>query len=332
MPAASSEALSGCAGRLAADTRFHLRHETFNLAAEPTIADWLAAGRIDLLAFNDHVTATLMAKDRADKITQMAKRSGLSAAQFTTMITEVERQADAVPPSIARLAAIGREAGVPLLSHDDACPSQRQWYRALGCRLAEFPINLETAQEGARGGDAIVFGAPNIVRGGSHTGWTKAADMVERGLCSILASDYYYPAPALAAFRLVADGILGLGPAWALIAEAPGPGRRPARSRAHRAGPARRPGAGRRPTQAAPAHRRHHCQWPPGASRRRQPAARGAIPLRPADGSRSGLIQSISHPAGSVAEGETAPTARPAAGSRARRSSRPRRRKAHRRA
>jgi alpha-D-ribose 1-methylphosphonate 5-triphosphate diphosphatase len=66
-----------------------------------------------------------------------------------------------------------------------------------------------------------VFGAPNVVRGGSHTGWTKAADMVAKGLCSILASDYYYPAQALAAFRLVADGVAPLSQAWNLISAAP---------------------------------------------------------------------------------------------------------------
>jgi len=45
--------------------------------------------------------------------------------------------------------------------------------------------------------------------------------MIEKGLCSVLASDYYYPAPLLAAFRLAADGILPLGKAWDLISAAP---------------------------------------------------------------------------------------------------------------
>jgi alpha-D-ribose 1-methylphosphonate 5-triphosphate diphosphatase len=107
------------------------------------------------------------------------------------------------------------------LSHDDASPEQRRWYRALGCRVAEFPITLETAQEAAAAGDAIVLGAPNVVRGGSHTGWTNATDMIARGLCSVLASDYYYPAPLLAAFRLVELGTLPLERAWSLISEAP---------------------------------------------------------------------------------------------------------------
>jgi alpha-D-ribose 1-methylphosphonate 5-triphosphate diphosphatase len=45
--------------------------------------------------------------------------------------------------------------------------------------------------------------------------------MIEKGLCSVLASDYYYPAPILAAFRLAADGVLPLPRAWDLISAAP---------------------------------------------------------------------------------------------------------------
>ena len=108
-----------------------------------------------------------------------------------------------------------------MLSHDDESPAMRRAFRAQGVTIAEFPVNEETAREAAAGGDAIVFGAPNVVRGGSHTGWTRASDMIEKGLCSVLASDYYYPAPLLAAFRLAADKVLPLGKAWDLISAAP---------------------------------------------------------------------------------------------------------------
>ena len=108
-----------------------------------------------------------------------------------------------------------------MLSHDDESPAMRQAFRAQGVAIAEFPVNEETAREAAEAGDFIVFGAPNVVRGGSHTGWTKASDMIAKGLCSVLASDYYYPAPLLAAFRLAADGVLPLAEAWQLISSAP---------------------------------------------------------------------------------------------------------------
>src|SRR5918993_3762591 len=108
-----------------------------------------------------------------------------------------------------------------MLSHDDKTPAMRQGFRAQGVTIAEFPVNEETARDAAASGDFIVFGAPNVVRGGSHTGWTKASDMIAKGLCSVLASDYYYPAPLLAAFRLAADGVLPLAAAWQLMSSAP---------------------------------------------------------------------------------------------------------------
>lgn len=205
--------------QLASDTRFHLRQETFNLDAEDEITQWLAAGRIDLLAFNDHMDLTGISKPA--KRARMVERTGLSSAAFDTLVDRVLSRADDVPASIARLAHAAHAANVPTLSHDDATPAMRDDFRKLGVNIAEFPINEETAVAAAAAGDFIVFGAPNVVRGGSHTGWTKASDMIAKGLCSILASDYYYPAQLLAAFRLVDEGTLALPEAWALISSAP---------------------------------------------------------------------------------------------------------------
>jgi alpha-D-ribose 1-methylphosphonate 5-triphosphate diphosphatase len=207
--------------QLAADTCFHLRHETFNLDAEPEIAQWLAERRIGLLAFNDHMTSIVDAPDRQKKLQPMVQRSGLSEQEFDRLVESTKRRGNDVPGSIERLARIAVESGVPLLSHDDTSPEQRTWYRSLGCRVAEFPVNAETSRAAAAAGDDIVLGAPNVVRGGSHTGWTKAADMIAGGCCTILASDYYYPAPLLAAFRLHCDRVLPLEQAWDLVARRP---------------------------------------------------------------------------------------------------------------
>jgi alpha-D-ribose 1-methylphosphonate 5-triphosphate diphosphatase len=207
--------------QLAADTRFHLRHETYNLEAEEEIVGWLAHRRIDVLAFNDHMSMALETRKTPRGLATMVERSGVSREEFDRVVERVRRRGNEVPASIARLAAAAALHGVALLSHDDTSPEQRQWYRSLGCRVAEFPTTLETAQDAAAAGDDIVFGAPNVVRGGSHTGWTSAREMVARGLCSVLASDYYYPAPLLAAFRLVSSGTVPLEQAWVLVSEAP---------------------------------------------------------------------------------------------------------------
>lgn len=207
--------------QLAADTRFHLRYETFNLDAEAEIGGWLAQHRIDAVAFNDHTPPDDMPVKRPDKFGQMVQRSGLSHDAFLGVVQSVKARADAVPDSIRRIAALAVANGIPLLSHDDSSPDQRRWYRSVGCRVAEFPTTLETAQEAACGSDDIVLGAPNVVRGGSHIGWINAADMIAQGLCSVLASDYYYPAPLIAAFRLAADGVAPMERAWPLVSETP---------------------------------------------------------------------------------------------------------------
>jgi alpha-D-ribose 1-methylphosphonate 5-triphosphate diphosphatase len=207
--------------QLAADTRFHLRHETYNLDAEAEIDQWLSAGRIDLFAFNDHMDSTVNSLAKPQKRNRMVERTGLSSEAFDSLVEHVVSRGHHVPASIARLAKAARDANVRMLSHDDETPEMRKAFRAQGVGIAEFPVNEETAREAAEAGDFIVFGAPNVVRGGSHTGWTRASDMIAKGLCSILASDYYYPAQLLAAFRLAEDGVLPLAGAWDLISAAP---------------------------------------------------------------------------------------------------------------
>ncbi|MGY3130784.1 alpha-D-ribose 1-methylphosphonate 5-triphosphate diphosphatase [Bradyrhizobium sp. USDA 4501] len=209
------DAIEALRPQLAADTRLHLRHETHNLEAEAEIIQWLGEGRIDLFAFNDHSNV------KPKKRNQLAERTGLSVEAVNDMLDRIVARRPEVPASIARLAAAARAADIRMLSHDDNSPAMRQEFRALGAVIAEFPVNEETARDAAAAGDFIVFGAPNVVRGGSHTGWTKASDMIAQGLCSVLASDYYYPAQLLAAFRLAADGILPLARAWDLISSAP---------------------------------------------------------------------------------------------------------------
>jgi alpha-D-ribose 1-methylphosphonate 5-triphosphate diphosphatase len=80
---------------------------------------------------------------------------------------------------------------------------------------------MEAAQVARSLGDAIVFGAPNVVRGGSHTNAPNATDMIRAGLCYVLASDYYYPAQLAAVMKLAAQGVLPLEQAWDLVSRNP---------------------------------------------------------------------------------------------------------------
>jgi alpha-D-ribose 1-methylphosphonate 5-triphosphate diphosphatase len=215
------ETLEGLRCSLQADTRYHLRHETYNLDGEPEILEWIAGGRIGALAFNDHMSSIAQKVDKPHLLAKMVERSGLAHDDFITLTKSVEKRGAEVQGSIARLAAAALASGIPTLSHDDRTPDERRNFRAMGARIAEFPVTEETARAAVAAGEWTVYGAPNVVRGGSHTGWTSASEMARKGLCKILASDYYYPALPLAPFRLAHDGVMPLEQAWALVSENP---------------------------------------------------------------------------------------------------------------
>lgn len=207
--------------RLSVDTRVHLRQETFNLDAEDEIVEWLGTQRVSLLAFNDHMTGTITTRYRPDKMADMVRRSGLEAAEFQRLVDRVVGRARDVPASIVRLAKAAALARIPMLSHDDLTPDARAHFRALGAGIAEFPVTAEVARAAVAAGDVTVFGAPNVLRGGSHTGCPGAADMVLAGCCSVLASDYYYPALLQAPFVLARSHGADLAAAWSLVSTAP---------------------------------------------------------------------------------------------------------------
>lgn len=201
---------------LACDTRLHLRFELYNLDCLAEVLEWIAAGRIDLLAFNEH-TRDIGRMIAGDKVLTYLGRTGMSHAEFVALFNRVIARAEKVPAATRRLADAALTHGIPLASHDDNSPQERAMYRELGCRLCEFPFDTATAQTGIDRGDAIILGAPNVLRGGSHARRLGAADAAAAGLCNVLTSDYYYPSLLLAPFQLAREGKLPLKQAWDLV-------------------------------------------------------------------------------------------------------------------
>lgn len=211
--------------RFGCDTRFHLRFETYALEAVDEIADWLADGRVDLLAFNDHMPATLrkIASGQVRSLTRYTERTGLSQEEYVALVNRLVERKEDVAAAIKRLAGIAREAGIAMASHDDETAEARRDYHELGCTIAEFPLTTEAAEESTRLGDMIVLGCPNVVRGGSHLGpnGISAADAIAAGRGDILCSDYYYPALVQAPFVLADKSITSFTEAWRLVSTNP---------------------------------------------------------------------------------------------------------------
>jgi alpha-D-ribose 1-methylphosphonate 5-triphosphate diphosphatase len=215
---AAVEAMRASAG---VDLRIHCRFEADNLdALEALLAD-IAAGRVQLLAFNDHTPGIIRKRGDADAMAKYAGRAGVTRADYIALAERAWSRRPEVPAAQARLAAAARAAAIPMLSHDDATPDARAAFRALGAAICEFPMAEAVAQAAREAGEHVVMGAPNVVRGGSHLGWAAAAPLAERGLVTVLASDYVWPALLQAAFVMQARGVLDLARAWALVSANP---------------------------------------------------------------------------------------------------------------
>jgi len=238
------DGLEALAPRLTVENRVQLRWETFCFDALPLIERALAGPLQPSLAFNDHMSMAVLhpsvslqerpfdhdpafpvvdmgSSGFAAKIESRAQRSGMTAAAFVELMREVWTRRPEVLGMIAKAARSAAAVGAPMLSHDDSRVETRVFYRNLGARISEFPMNRTVAEAARAAGDVIVFGAPNAARGGSHLGSPGAADMVAAGLCDVLASDYYYPAMLAAVARLQADGVGRLDYLWKLVSANP---------------------------------------------------------------------------------------------------------------
>jgi alpha-D-ribose 1-methylphosphonate 5-triphosphate diphosphatase len=217
------DGLDEARSRLLADSRFHLRFELYNLDVADEVVDWMRNGRVDLLAFNEHMAPILRKVERGEPLGTYTGRTGLSEPDFLALVRGLAARSEEVQPTVSRLAEIALANGIPMASHDDRTPDERRHFNALGCGIAEFPLTLDAAEESRKLGNTAIFGAPNVLRGGSHMkdGGIRAADEVRAGRCTALVSDYYYPSLPQAPFILAAAGDADFSEAWNLISRNP---------------------------------------------------------------------------------------------------------------
>lgn len=202
----------------------HLMHLRFELHHADGVADalaWMKAGRVHFLSFNEHLPLMRNKLGDARKLAQYAERAECDVDTFLARLNAADLPADQLHEVTRVLAEAARQHGIRMASHDEPDIATRNAYHAHGCTVTEFPLTEAVARAAHAHGGHIVFGAPNVVRGGSHNGAPDAAAMVAAGLGTVLASDYYYPALLAAPFKLAERGIVPLAQAWALVAANP---------------------------------------------------------------------------------------------------------------
>lgn len=156
-----------------------------------------------------------------ERFRQRKAIGGLSSGEIDAQIMELqERRAELRTPNRKILLEIVRGRAIVLASHDDETLEEVAANHGDGIMISEFPVRLAAARGAKALGMDVIAGAPNIVRGGSHSGNVSAADLLAAGAVDALASDYVPPALVEAAFAAV-DAGLSMPAAVALVTSGP---------------------------------------------------------------------------------------------------------------
>ena len=150
----------------------------------------------------------------------LRRRGGLDDATIDRRMAELQAQREKFrAPNRRALLQRVNGRNIALASHDDRTEEEVAENAADGIRVSEFPVTMAAARAAKSAGMDVVAGAPNIVRGGSHSGNVAAADLLAREAVDAFASDYVPNSLVEAAF-LCADRI-GLPRAIAMVSEQP---------------------------------------------------------------------------------------------------------------
>jgi alpha-D-ribose 1-methylphosphonate 5-triphosphate diphosphatase len=150
----------------------------------------------------------------------LRRRGGLDDAFIERRIVELQEQRERLRGPNRR-ALLDRLAGrnVALASHDDRTQDDVAENAADGICISEFPVTMTAARAAKAAGMNVIAGAPNIVRGGSHSGNVSAAELLEQRAVDAFASDYVPNSLIEAAFQCAVR--IGLPAAMALVSEHP---------------------------------------------------------------------------------------------------------------
>ncbi len=216
------DAIRQTAPTLVTDLKAQLRFETHLLDLHAQLPQQIADWGVDYVVFNDHLPHDRLSQGRQPpRMVGQALKAGRNPDQHFAMMLGLHARSAEVPPALDRLCAELRAMGVRMGSHDESRPIDREVWHARGVDISEFPETIEAAEAARYNGEAVILGAPNVVRGGSHKGNASAVELISMGLCDALASDYHYPSPRRAALMLAKSGIGDFASCWRLISQGP---------------------------------------------------------------------------------------------------------------
>jgi alpha-D-ribose 1-methylphosphonate 5-triphosphate diphosphatase len=214
-----------------AEHRLHLRCEVCHPDTLSVFRDLVEQPLVQLVSVMDHSPGQRQFALESKYREYYMGKYHLSSEQMDAFIVEQVANSKTYSDRYRRaIVDICLPRGLSVASHDDATLAHVEESAGYGMSIAEFPTTLEAAQGCRRMGMSVLMGAPNIVRGGSHSGNIAAATLAEEGLLDILSSDYYPASLLQAAFTLggqldAADDSTGAGLARAVTTVSLAPAR-----------------------------------------------------------------------------------------------------------
>ena len=189
-----------------AEHRLHLRCELPHHTTLPLFQQLIEREGVSLVSLMDHSPGQRQFSNLVKYREYYQGKYSLSDAEMNSYEAEQLALAERwSQPNRLAIAAECRARNIALASHDDATSAHVAQSHELGSVIAEFPTTLEAAQASRHHGMSVLMGAPNIVRGGSHSGNVAAHQLAQVGLLDILSSDYYPASMLDAAFRVAQD-------------------------------------------------------------------------------------------------------------------------------
>ena len=208
-------------GLVRADHHLHVRCEVSCETLCELLSPFADHPRVGLVSMMDHTPGQRQFLEESRYRGYYRDKWGVGEAEIDAFIARQKGLAgDHTVANRAMVAALCRRRDLPLASHDDATIDHVEEARALGASLAEFPTTLEAARAARELGLRVVAGAPNLVRGGSHSGNVSVRELCAAGLVDILSSDYVPTSLVQAAFLLHRDHV-SLAEAVATVTRTP---------------------------------------------------------------------------------------------------------------
>jgi alpha-D-ribose 1-methylphosphonate 5-triphosphate diphosphatase len=151
-----------------------------------------------------------------------ARRYNLSATELDALIAR--RKSDQQrfsEENRSHAIDLARHCNATLASHDDATATDVERAAQSGCTITEFPTSLVAARRARTLAMHVLAGAPNLVRGGSHSGNVSASALIAEDMVDILSSDYCPSSLLQAVFCLARNATVPLHAAVATASTNP---------------------------------------------------------------------------------------------------------------